>query len=76
MKIKRFNENIDESNLRSQIADIISYGLEMRPVPYSRIDNDWEIDPESIDKVAAEVIEYLKLNANLQVGLDSKKYNL
>lgn len=49
-----------ESDLEYKIRDIIEGELFLRDVPYSRVDGDKEVAPESLDEAAKRVIELLK----------------
>lgn len=49
-----------ESDLEYKIRDIIEGELFLRDVPYSRVDGDKEVDPESLDEAAKRVVKFLK----------------
>lgn len=57
-----YPEELDNnfSDLEYKIRDIIEGELFLRDVPYSRVDGDKEVAPESLDEAAKRVIELLK----------------
>ena len=66
MKTKLIKESIDKSidleSLRCSLYDHIQGNVYLRMVPYSRVDNDQEVDPISIDDAVKAIIEYLNEN--------------
>ena len=52
------NNSIDESNLTSQIEEIISSEVYLRDVKYG--DGDMEKDPESVKDASVEIVKLLK----------------
>ena len=79
MKIKKFTENNlyknYEEELKYHIYDIISSEVETENIPYDS-SNGIQISDKSREKAAEEIIKYLKTQKDLQVFLDSKKYNV
>ncbi len=59
-KFYNTNKIIDESDLSSQIEDIISSEVYLRDVPFSMQDGDMEKDPDSIKDASVEIIKLLK----------------
>lgn len=48
----------DELNiLKCCIEDVISEYIRLRYVPYSRNDNDMEVDPDSVTRTAEKIVE-------------------
>lgn len=52
--------NLKYESLISNIRDIIQSEISLRDVPYSRVDGAQEVDPESMDRAANAIIEFLK----------------
>ena len=80
MKIQKFNEEFYpyknyEEELESHIKDIIDSEVETENIPYDS-SNGVQISDTSREKAAKEIIKYLKTQKDLQVFLDSDKYNL
>ena len=57
-KFYNTNKIIDESDLSSQIEDIISSEVYLRDVKYG--DGDMEKDPESVKDASVEIVKLLK----------------
>ena len=51
---------INEEQLKNVIEDLINGSVYLRYVPYSRVDNDMEMDPDSVADTAQEIINHLK----------------
>ena len=81
MKIKKFNESsnyipANEDDLKFFISDIISGEVDMRQVQYGEPD-EMELDYNSIDKAAKNIVKELKrIGVDFDLLFTSGKYNL
>ena len=80
MKIRKFNEDFYpyknyEEELKYHIYDIIGSEVETEYIPYDS-SGGVQISDKSREKAAEEIVKYLKTQKDLQVFLDSDKYNI